>query len=117
MPKTAATTTDARRAESQGAQERRVAAGVLASDNDNPNPSPDATSDPVTVFEALTAKYGLRVVKWDISVLEPELRESYVAHYLEQKGDRIFAIPVGQDPRSSLSALNLLLAHQEVAPV
>ncbi|WP_369186197.1 hypothetical protein [Streptomyces sp. R08] len=117
MPETAAITDDARRMESQGAQERRVVGGVLASENGNPNCSPDVTSDPVTVFEALTKKYGLRVVEWDISVLEPELREAYVAHYLEQKGDRIFIVPVGQDPRTRLSALNHLLAHQEVAPV
>ncbi|MGP4012084.1 hypothetical protein [Streptomyces sp. 4N124] len=117
MPETAATIADVRRTESQGAQERRVVGGVLASENGNPNRSPDVTSDSVTAFEALTAKYGLRVVEWDTSALEPELRESYVAHCLEQKGDRIFAVPVGQDPRTRLSALNLLLAHQEVTPV
>ncbi|MFD5855631.1 hypothetical protein [Streptomyces chartreusis] len=117
MPKTAATIADASRTEFQGAQEHQVVGRVLASDNDNPHRSPDGKSDPVTAFEVLTAKYGLRVVEWDISVLEPELRESYVAHYLELKGDRIFVVPVGQDPRSRLSALNLLLAHQEVTPV
>jgi hypothetical protein len=117
MPKRAETIADASRTEPPGAQEHQVVGGVLTSDNDNPNRSPDGESDPVTAFEALAAKYGLRVVEWDISVLEPELRESYIAHYLEQQGDRIFVVPVGQDPRSRLSALNLLLAHQEVTPV
>lgn len=117
MPEKAATIDDARHTESHGAQDPWVVGGVLASENGNPNRSPDATSDPVTVFEALTTKYGLRVVEWDISVLEPELREAYRAHYVEQKGDRIFVVPVGQDPHTRLSAVNHLLAHQEVTPV
>ncbi|MEV5352098.1 hypothetical protein [Streptomyces sp. NPDC052693] len=117
MPQTATTIDDASRMESQGAQEHQVVGRVLALDNDNPNHSPEVKSDPVTAFEALTAKYGLRVVEWDISVLEPKLRESYVAHCLEQKGDRIFVVPVGQDPHTRLSALSVLLARQEVAPV
>jgi hypothetical protein len=116
MPETAATVDNARRTESQGARERQVVGGVLASEHDNLNCSPDVTSDPVTAFETLTAKYGLRVVEWDISALGPELRDAYVAHYLKEKG-RIFAAPVGQDPRIRLSALNHLLAHQEVTPV
>jgi hypothetical protein len=117
VPQTAATINDASHMESQGAQEHQVVRGVPASDNDNPNRSPDVKSDQVTAFEALTAEYGLRVVEWDTSGLEPELREGYVAHYLEQKGDRIFVVPVGQDPRTRLSALRVLLARQEGTPV
>ncbi|MGW1605116.1 hypothetical protein [Streptomyces eurythermus] len=117
MPQTAETTDDASGIESPGRQEHQEVGGVLASDNGNPSRSPDVTPDPVTAFKDLTAKYGLRVVEWDTSVLEPELREGYVAHYLEEKGDRIFAVPVGQDPRTRLSALRVLLARQEVTPV
>ncbi|MEU0740735.1 hypothetical protein [Streptomyces sp. NPDC006134] len=117
MPQTAATTDDVSRMESQGAQEHQAVGGVLTPDNGNPNRSPDIKSDPVTDFEALTVKYGLRVMEWDISILEPELREGYVAHYLELKGERVFVVPIGQDPRTRLSALRVHLAYQEVTPI
>ncbi|MFG2648935.1 hypothetical protein [Streptomyces sp. NPDC048436] len=116
MPKTAATIPDARRTESHGSKHRTVGE-VLASDNDNLNHSSYVKTNPVMAFEALTAEYGLRVVAWDLSTLDHKLRESYVAAYVELNGDRVFVVPVDQDPHLRLSALNHVLTHHEVTPV
>ncbi|MFD4628452.1 hypothetical protein ACFVYR_00910 [Streptomyces sp. NPDC058284] len=116
MPKTAATIPNAKRTESDGSSHRAVGE-VLASEIDDLNHSRDVAPNPVMAFEALTAEYGLRVVEWDLSTMDPKLRESYVAHFVEQQGDRVFVVPIGQDPHLRLSALNQVITHLEVAQV
>ncbi|MEV1065986.1 hypothetical protein [Streptomyces sp. NPDC050263] len=74
-----------------------------------------ALSDPTAAFEALTAERGVQVVEWDASTLDSELRDGFLAHYLEHKDSRrILVVPTGQDPVIRLRAVRALLSHQRV---
>ena len=72
--------------------------------------------DAVEALKALVAEHpDLRVVEWDPSTLPADLRDGYLAHYLERKdGTRILVVPTGQDPTVRLHAVRTLLAHPGV---
>jgi hypothetical protein len=72
-----------------------------------------AITDPIAAFQALTA--GLHVEEWDTASLDENLRDKFVAFYLERKdGTRLLVVPVGQDPAVRLHAVRALLAHPGV---
>jgi predicted GIY-YIG superfamily endonuclease len=66
-------------------------------------------------FEALVAEHNLTVEEWDTSTLDDDLRDKFYAIYIEKRGRKILAVPIGQDPAHRLAALRAVLAHQGVA--
>lgn len=66
-------------------------------------------------FEALVAEHNLTVEEWDTTTLDNDLRDKFYAIYIEKRGRKILAVPIGQDPTHRLAALRAVLAHQGVA--
>jgi hypothetical protein len=73
-----------------------------------------AEPTPTEAFEALVAEHQLHVEEWDTSTLDEDLRDKFFALYIESRGRKIVAVPIGQDPAHRLAAVRALLAHFEV---
>lgn len=65
-------------------------------------------------FDALVAEHKLTVEEWDTTTLDEDLRDKFYAIYIESHGQKILALPIGQDPEHRLAAVRALLAHLAV---
>ncbi|MEU6279473.1 hypothetical protein [Streptomyces sp. NPDC047028] len=84
-------------------------AGVSAS-----TPAVQEACNTEAAFNALVAEHGLQVEEWDTSTLDENLRDKFVAFYIETRDRKVIVVPAGQDPAHRLAAVRALLVHPGV---
>jgi hypothetical protein len=77
-------------------------------------PEPSGQRSDTEAFDALVADHNLTVEEWDTTDLDEDLRDRFFALYIESRGQKIIAVPVGQDPAHRLAAARAILAHPGV---
>ncbi|MBC2903994.1 hypothetical protein [Streptomyces cupreus] len=77
-------------------------------------PNPSGQRSDTETFEALAVEHNLTVEEWDTTDLAEDLRDKFLALYIESRDRKTIAVPLGQDPAHRLAAVRAVLAHLEV---